>query len=129
MKKILHPLIRLGLFALLTLAGCSPHTAEKNTATQPTALPANLCVIDVRTAGEWQEEHLARAVHLPLDQFREKIAAVVPDKKTPVAVYCASGMRSGRAAHILRELGYEHVENLGGLEDAKQKIGNTPATP
>ena len=125
--------ICLGLLLLVALAGCSPNAAEKTPGktaiTQAAALPANLCVIDVRSDVEWQEEHLASAVHLPLDQFRGKIGTVVPDKKTPVGVYCASGMRSGRAAQILRELGYERVENLGGLDEAKQKLGNAPVTP
>ncbi len=123
----------LGLLALVGCSPCSPNASEKSSSNtvvaQPAALPANLCVIDVRTDGEWAAEHLASAVHLPLDQFREKIVAVVPDKQTPVGVYCASGMRSSRAAHILRELGYAHVENLGGLADARQKLNAVNAGP
>ena len=35
----------------------------------------------------------------------------------PVAVYCASGARSGMAAVLLKRLGYGPVSNLGGLRD------------
>ncbi|MCR8723563.1 rhodanese-like domain-containing protein [Frigidibacter sp. ROC022] len=35
----------------------------------------------------------------------------------PVAVYCATGMRSGRAVEVLRNLGHENVHNIGGLGD------------
>ena len=35
----------------------------------------------------------------------------------PVAVYCASGGRSGMAADLLAKLGYGPVTNLGGLRD------------
>lgn len=35
----------------------------------------------------------------------------------PVAVYCASGMRSGRAVAALRSLGHADVHNIGGFGD------------
>jgi phage shock protein E len=135
-------LISLGILALAALVGCSPggSSNKETSSTQAVstpgdkaaaapAQPTRLCVIDVRTDEEWAEEHVAGALHLPLDQFREKIAAVVPDKQTSIGVYCASGMRSGSAARILKELGYTRVENLGGLDDAKQKVSPSRGTP
>jgi len=79
-------------------------------------------VIDVRSDEEWAEGHIADAVHLPVDQIRERIAGVMPDKQKPIGVYCAGGVRSARAARILTELGYQHVENLGGIDEARQKL-------
>ncbi len=134
--------LRLGMLALVAFVGCSPGGAGSGgqpaaqatpapaAATSATpAQPARLCVIDVRTDEEWAEDHVAGAVHLPLDQFREKIGTVASDKQAAIGVYCASGMRSGRAAKILKELGYAHVENLGGLDDAKQKTSKAQGTP
>ncbi len=35
----------------------------------------------------------------------------------PIAVYCASGMRSGRVVAALKGFGLENVHNIGGLGD------------
>ena len=40
---------------------------------------------------------------------------IAPGK--PVCVYCASGGRSGRAAQMLQQMGYDQVHNVGGLGD------------
>ena len=135
-------ILSLGIIALAALAGCS--AGESRHADQPSAKAAStpagkaaaaptqtahLCVIDVRTDAEWAEDHVAGAIHLPLDLVREKVGAVVPDQQTAIAVYCAHGGRAGRAAEILKALGYTHVENLGGLDDAKKKLSNAGATP
>jgi len=110
---------------LLTLAGCSPTTS--NAPPQPAGASVvrseKLCVIDVRSDEEWAEGHIPNAIHLSVDVLRDRMAGAVPDQQTPVVVYCAGGVRSARAARILTELGYQHVENLGGLDEARQKLG------
>jgi phage shock protein E len=142
MKTIMRLALSLGILSLVALVGCAPGgtrsgdpssakaviaTSEK-TAASP-AQPVGLCVIDVRTDEEWTTDHVAGALHLPLDQVRTGIGTLVPDKETAIGVYCAHGMRAGRAAKILKELGYSHVENLGGLDDAKKKASNARGTP
>ena len=134
--------ISLVFLSLIALVGCSPGGSSNSDQSTPksviapgentaasAAKSARLCVIDVRSDEEWAEGHIAGALHLPLDQVREKIGSVVPDQQTAIGVYCASGMRSGRAALILKELGYSHIENLGGLDDAKKKLSNAQGTP
>lgn len=111
---------------LLTLAGCSP--IPSNSPPQPAvaslARAENLCVIDVRSAEEWAEGHIPSAIHLPVDDIRERIAGAVPDKQRPIGVYCAGGVRAARAVRILQALGYQRVENLGGIDEARQKLSN-----
>jgi phage shock protein E len=123
---------------VLTHGTCTPILIELNGVDRadyfelPSAAPAKsprLCIIDVRTDEEWTTDHVAGALHLPLDQVRTGIGTLVPDKATAIGVYCAHGMRAGRAAKILKELGYSHVENLGGLDDAKKKASNARGTP
>ena len=71
--------------------------------------------LDVRTAEEYAEGHIAGAVNLDVLQpdFKQKSKAVLPKGKT-IALYCRSGKRSKKAARILSELHYKVVELDGG---------------
>ena len=76
----------------------------------------NVVVLDVRTAGEYAEGHLERAINIDYnhDDFVEKAKAVLPlDKK--IAVYCRSGRRSAGAAGKLGAEGYKLVNLKGGI--------------
>ena len=42
-------------------------------------------------------------------------AQMIPEKDTPVLVYCRSGQRSGEAAQKLAQLGYTRVYDIGSL--------------
>ena len=46
----------------------------------------------------------------------------VGDKDQPVAVYCRSGNRSGKAARMLEAAGYKAVYDLGGLRSARRVV-------
>lgn len=83
-----------------------------------------MLLIDVREIAEVRASGKAEgALVIPLSVLPLKADPQQPDPalKTgvPVAVYCASGARSGRAAQILTGLGYGPVSNLGGLGDWK----------
>ena len=76
----------------------------------------NVVVLDVRTASEFAEGHLERAINIDYHQndFVEKAKANLPlDKK--IAVYCRSGRRSAGAAGKLAEEGYKLVNLKGGI--------------
>lgn len=81
------------------------------------AAPESLLVIDVRTADEYAQGHLAGALNIPYDEIASRIAAVAPDKNRRIVLYCRSGRRSGIAQQTLQGLGYQRVENAGGYED------------
>jgi phage shock protein E len=81
----------------------------------PATLPANAVLVDVRTEGEFLGGWIEGAVSIPLDRVHIDIAQAVPDRATPIVVYCRSGARSGRACTILSRLGYEQVANGGGI--------------
>ncbi len=77
--------------------------------------------VDVREDDEWQEGHLPGAVHIPRGYLESRIETAVPDRSTPVVLYCASAARSAFAAKTLGELGYENVYSLaGGFTDWKR---------
>ena len=85
-------------------------------------LPDNAVLLDVRQADEFNAGHIKGAVLVPHDKIVEKIGAVVPDKNTPVYIYCRSGRRSAIAVEVMRKLGYTNMTDLGGMEEAKSYL-------
>ncbi len=79
------------------------------------SLPAGARLIDVRSHHEFLAGHVDGAFNLPLDRFNHEIQKVVPDKGTPVILYCRSGARSGHALGVMRQLGYQQVFNGGSV--------------
>ena len=72
--------------------------------------------LDVREATEFESSHISGAVLLPRLEIKDKVSALIPDKKTPIVAYCAVGHRSAIAADLLQDLGYTSVVSLkGGL--------------
>ena len=71
-------------------------------------------LLDVRDETETQHGVVPGAHRLPRSHFESRVEDVVPDKSSPVVVYCASGVRSAFAARTLAELGYEKVASMAG---------------
>jgi len=74
-------------------------------------------VIDVRTLGEHQDGHLlVTDAHLDLlnGDFQNALPSL--DKEETYYLYCRSGNRSGQAARMMRESGFENVYNIGGFQ-------------
>ncbi|MBX7094011.1 MAG: rhodanese-like domain-containing protein [Flavobacteriales bacterium] len=81
-------------------------------------------VLDVRTAEEVAEGHLANSINIDINgsDFESKINEL--DKQAPVYVYCRSGGRSARAADILKANGFSTIVNLDGGITAWTQAGN-----
>jgi phage shock protein E len=75
-------------------------------------------IIDTRSPQEYAGGHLAGALLMPHDAIGSMIDARVPDKNTPIRLYCLSGGRSEMARKTLVSLNYTRVENLGGMRSA-----------
>jgi phage shock protein E len=84
-------------------------------------LSDNAVLLDVRQADEFNAGHIDGAVLVPHDTIAEKIGAVVPDKNTPVYIYCRSGRRSAIAVEAMKKLGYTNLTDLGGMDEAKKR--------
>ena len=65
-------------------------------------------VIDVRSEEEFREEHVKGALNIPVDQVGVRVSELGPPAK--IIVYCRSGMRSRRAAQILRAAGFDVID-------------------
>jgi adenylyltransferase/sulfurtransferase len=70
--------------------------------------------VDVREPDEWEEGHVPGAVYTGRGRLEQRIEGLVPDKSTPLLVYCSAGSRSAFAAKVLEELGYLNVVNVAG---------------
>lgn len=73
-------------------------------------------LIDVREPNEFTSGHVAGATSLPLSELG-RIGELAKDLSTPLFLYCASGVRSARAAARLRHEGYTNVRDIGGIKD------------
>lgn len=74
-------------------------------------------LLDVREDDEWRAGHIARAVHVPMNDVPSRLAEE-PDSlsaDTPVVVVCASGGRSARVTAWLRQQGYDAMNLEGGM--------------
>ena len=100
----------------------SSESVAESTGPSP-ALPSGTVLIDVRSMGEFDSGHIEGAVALPLDRIQHDISSVVPDKATPLVLYCRSGARSGRACEIVSQLGYTATRNGGGIGSLALSLG------
>ena len=110
----------LAVVAVFALVGVVAYQMLTGGASEPpdavvAAIEDGAPVVDVRTAEEYASGHVAGAIHANVfdDGFERRMAAL--DRSEPVYLYCATGARSGRAARILEDMGFERVVNAGGL--------------
>ena len=74
----------------------------------------DVVLLDVREAEEFEEGAVPGAVFVPRGHLESQVEGRIPDKSTPVVVYCAGGVRSAFAAKTLEELGYTDVVSMAG---------------
>ena len=96
---------------------------EKDPAKAKALIASGATVIDVRSADEFADDHLATATNIPVEDFAARIAEVDElvggDKAKPVVLHCAAGRRAQTAKAQLEAGGYTNVVNGGGLRDLK----------
>jgi molybdopterin/thiamine biosynthesis adenylyltransferase/rhodanese-related sulfurtransferase len=72
-------------------------------------------LLDVREDAEWARMRIAGACHMPLTILPERAASL--DASLPIVVYCQAGVRSRRAAELLRAQGLTSVHSMrGGIQ-------------
>ncbi len=113
----------MGIITMLcSLFGCSAQTEgfksltvkEYAKAIEDTAIVR----LDVRTAEEFAEGHIAKTINIDVlkNDFESKAVAMLP-KNHIIAVNCRSGKRSKNAARILVKNGFKVIELDGGYND------------
>ena len=72
-------------------------------------------LLDVRDDAEWDEGHIAGAIHTYVGELKEHLPRL--DKHEKLIVYCSVGHRAGLAVSILEAAGFRRVYNmLGGMK-------------
>jgi adenylyltransferase/sulfurtransferase len=73
-----------------------------------------LTIIDVRDRHEWDivnlESHGAKLI--PLSEIEDRLVEI--DSRDEIVLHCKMGGRSAKAAHLLRDRGYDKLWNLRG---------------
>uniref|UniRef100_A0A3Q2PS10 Thiosulfate sulfurtransferase/rhodanese-like domain-containing protein 1 n=1 Tax=Fundulus heteroclitus TaxID=8078 RepID=A0A3Q2PS10_FUNHE len=130
---------------LRTYTTCSPTcegTDDDASVVTPPQLKAmlsnrNVQLFDVRNPDEYQDGHIPQAANLPLDvveeslklppeSFQQKFKVKAPGKDDDNIVFnCRSGVRSGQALTIARQLGFHRARHLkGGYAAWVEQEGN-----
>jgi rhodanese-related sulfurtransferase len=102
----------MGLLSMLGLGGKSESVKD--------FMDKGAVIIDVRTVGEFCEGHIKGSKNIPLDTIISKVYEIKKMGK-PVIVCCKSGMRSAKAASILKNSGI-NVMNGGGWQGLDSKL-------
>ncbi len=110
MKKIIAAVFA----SALLLSGCSSNSAATDLGAADfvaQSQAAGVVIIDVRTAGEFNEGHITNAINIDVEsmQFDAEIAAL--DKDVTYALYCRSGNRSSIAAGKMSDAGFTSILN------------------
>lgn len=73
-----------------------------------------LILVDTREDSEWARGHIPGAIHLGRGIIERDIEKTIPDKATPIVLYCGGGFRSALAADNLQKMGYVNVISMDG---------------
>lgn len=73
---------------------------------------SNVQFIDVRTPGEYKANHRKPFKNIPLSNLTSKIERL--NKEQEIVLICQSGMRSTKAAKVLKKHGFQKIYNVQG---------------
>ena len=79
----------------------------------PTGVPADAVMLDVREPDEWQAGHIEGALHIPLADLPSRVGELPGEGD--LVVVCRSGARSARAVAWLAQNGYDALNLDGGM--------------
>jgi rhodanese-related sulfurtransferase len=71
-------------------------------------------IVDVREKDEWDEEHIADAIHMSRGTIELDVEEKVPDLDAMIICHCGGGGRSALAAENLQKIGYKNVRSMAG---------------
>jgi rhodanese-related sulfurtransferase len=77
----------------------------------------NVVILDVRTPAEFWGElgHVKGAMLIPVQELEKRLSEVEPFRSKKILAICRSGNRSGVAANLLNEQGFDAYNVVGGM--------------
>ena len=112
--------IKSALIILLSVCAFLTFAEQTSTISQQALLtlmatPANKTVVlDVRTAEEFAEGHIAGAINISHEQINANLSKIIGLKDQTVVVHCRSGRRAISAENDLRAAGFSDLRHLEG---------------
>ena len=103
------------MLSILGFIGCTAQNGssiDSKKAYELIKSDANIAILDVRTAKEFADGHVAGAVNIDVNQtdFAQKIDKL--DRSKTYIVYCRSGRRSSKAVGIMAAKGFKNLYNV-----------------
>lgn len=98
---------------LVLLCGCAGAISRDALLTQMQQQPGPL-IIDVRSRGEFERDHLPGAVHIPFYSIGSELGKREDGKRRSIVVYCEHGPRAALAGILVFMSGYENFYSLEG---------------
>ncbi len=74
-------------------------------------------ILDVRTPKECVGDQLPKSIQIPFDDLETEAKKKLPDKGSPIFVYCDGGVRSRAGSKKLVFLGYNKVYNIVDINE------------
>lgn len=71
-------------------------------------------LVDTREESEWDNGHIAGAIHLSKGTIERDIERKIPDHDAEIILYCGGGFRSALSAEALQDMGYTNVLSMDG---------------
>ena len=103
------------MLSILGFIGCNAQRGSSIDSKEAYGLikaDSNIAILDVRTAKEFADGHVAGAVNIDVNQtdFAQKIDQL--DRSKTYIVYCRSGRRSSKAVGIMATKGFKNLYNV-----------------
>ena len=103
------------MLSILGFMGCTAQNGSSIDSKEAYGLikaDTNIAILDVRTAKEFADGHVAGAVNIDVNQtdFAQKINQL--DRSKTYIVYCRSGRRSSKAVSIMASKGFKNLYNV-----------------
>lgn len=103
----------LAALLVLPLAGCASSMPPELLLEKIRDKSAPL-IVDVRSQGEFERDHVPGAVHIPFYAVRSGLKQRGYGPQETIVLYCEHGPRAGIAGLTLQLFGYEHLFTLNG---------------
>jgi rhodanese-related sulfurtransferase len=103
----------IGIMLVVVVAGCAKGITRDNLLKEMQGDNPPL-VVDVRSPGEYDRDHVPGAVHIPFYSIGSGLSAIGHAKQDPVVLYCEHGPRAVIAGFSLYLSGYDKVYSLEG---------------